>query len=83
MRSNRLAGSVEGRLRDGVVAGHELELDCFAGLGGDLVGGVDESAVVANGDDVGFLGGDGCREGGEPGEEEVGEMHFCCVECVF
>jgi hypothetical protein len=47
VHADGLAGVVEVGLRDGVVFGHELELNHVAFLGGDVVGAVGEGAVAA------------------------------------
>lgn len=50
-----LAGRIEGRLRDGVVLGRELELHHVADGGFEVLGGVGEGAVQgADADDVDF-----------------------------
>ena len=55
-----LAGVVKGRLRDGVVAGVELELHKVADLRRDLLGREGLAAVAGDSDDVGGLGVLGC-----------------------
>ena len=50
-----LARRIKGRLRDGVVAGVELELHKLAGLGRELVWRVGQAAVLGDGDDPGCL----------------------------
>lgn len=53
VESNRLAWIREGRLRDGVVGGTELELHDIADCGYDVVGTVSQGAVcAADPDDV-------------------------------
>ena len=51
-----LARLVKGGLRDGVVAGVELELHKLARLRDQLVGRVGQAAVLGDGDDPGALG---------------------------
>ena len=78
VQRNRLAGAVEGGLRDGVVASHELELDGVAWRSGEFGGGEGEGGVVADCYEVGFYGCLGVGGGGEgeEGEDEICEVHF-------
>jgi hypothetical protein len=55
VHADGLARLVKGRLRDGVVAGEELELHELARLRDDLVGRVGQAAVPGDGDDPGAL----------------------------